>query len=323
MEKTAFVTGAAGFVGRHLVEELLAGSWRVHALTRSAAPAWMRDARITVCQGALEDTTALQAAMPKRLDAVFHLAGSLSMWSGDAQTLMRDNVSATQSLLNAALQRQARRVVMTSTLGVFEDGARRISETTARRPLTTRNPYLRTKLLADDLLTQASQKGLSVVSLHPAHMLGKYDTAGWISLFDDAASGKMKAAPGGRASFCHVRSAARAHVAAAIHAAPARRYVLGGEEASYLEVFADVARRVHARPVVSTVPAIVLKTAAALAQAGAFFSGKRPAITPGLARILTRDMLAGSELAQKDLGFEPVRLADMLDEDHAYWLSQR
>ena len=319
MVKTAFVTGAAGFVGRNLVEALLKDQWSVHALVRSAAPAWMQQRGLTVRQGALEDAASVAAAMPARADAVFHLAGNTSMWSGDAQQLLRDNVAATQGLLDAAHQRQARRVVMTSTLGVFQDSHGRIHEHTALRPSTIRNPYLRTKLLADALLSEAARKGISVVSLHPAHILGPYDTSGWISLFDDAAQGKMRAAPRGRASFCGVSAVAQAHIAAATHPAPARRYVLGGEDASYLQVFADVARRVGAKPVASTVPNSVLSTVAVLAHIGALFSGKKPSITPGLAAVLTRTMLADSRLAQRDLGYPILGLGEMLDVAQAYW----
>lgn len=319
MIKTAFVTGAAGFVGRNLVEALLKDHWSVHALVRSAAPAWMQQRGLTVRQGTLEDAASVAAAMPARADAVFHLAGNTSMWSGDAQRLLRDNVAATQGLLDAAHQRQARRVVMTSTLGVFQDSDSPIHEHTPLQPSTVRNPYLRTKLLADTLLSQAAHNGLSVVSLHPAHILGPYDANGWIGLFDDAAQGKMRAAPRGRASFCGVSAVAQAHIAAATHPAPARRYVLGGEDASYLQVFADVARRVHAKPVASTVPNSVLTTVAALAHIGALFSGKKPSITPGLAAVLTRTMLADSRLAQKDLGYPMLGLGDMLDATQAYW----
>ena len=323
MDKTAFVTGAAGFVGRNLVEALLKDRWAVHVLVRGTAPAWMRDNRLMVHQGSLEDAASVVAAMPARADAVFHLAGNTSMWSGDAHRLLRDNVAATRGLLDAARQRQIRRVVMTSTLGVFQDSDGRIHENTALRAGTIRNPYLRTKLQADALLSEAARNGLSVVSLHPAHILGRYDATGWISLFDDAAQGKLQAAPRGRASFCCVSAVAQAHIAAAAHPAPARRYVLGGEDASYLEVFANVARRVHAKPVTSTMPNFVPKTAAALAHIGALFSGKKPSITPGLAAVLTCTMLADSSQAQKDLGYPIVRLDEMLDVAQAYWSARQ
>lgn len=323
MKKTAFVTGAAGFLGRNLVEALLQDQWTVHALVRSAAPAWMHNQGLAVHHGALDDTASVVAAMSARTDAVFHLAGNTSMWSGDAQALIRDNVTATHCLLEAARQRQARRVVMTSTLGLFQDSDRRINESTALQPAQVKNLYLRSKLQADALLTAAAQQGQSVVSLHPAHILGPYDSKGWVKLFDDAARGALRAAPRGRASFCAASAVAQAHIAAARHPAPARRYVLGGEDASYLDVFAQVAGRVHARPVTSTVPNLVLKTVASLAHIGACFSGKRPSMTPGLAAVLTRTMLADSTQAQRDLGYPHILLNDMLDTAHADWATRK
>lgn len=323
LNKLAFVTGAAGFLGRNLVQALLEDQWCVHVLLRNPAPLWMQHDSLKIHQGSLEDEAALMKAMPSHPDAVFHVAGNTSTWTGDEKAIYRDNVTATKNVLQAAIHSSARRMVMTSTAGIFNPHAGSISESTAFKPLTERNPYLRTKLLADALLTASEAAGLSVVSLHPGHILGKFDRTGWGSLFDEAANGKMKLAPSGRASFCSVRSVALAHLAAAKHASPARRYALGGEDASYLDMFAAVARLVNAKPVTSTVPNVVIQSMALLAQAISCISHKRPSITPGLANILVSDLLVDSRLAESELGYQRAQLTDMLDETHACWAARR
>ncbi|MBN9367424.1 MAG: NAD-dependent epimerase/dehydratase family protein [Comamonadaceae bacterium] len=318
-QKTAFVTGAAGFLGRHLVSTLAQAGWRIHALVRGAAPGWLAaQAGVTVHRGAAEDRAALRAAMPQGVDAVFHLAGNTSSWRGDAVAIQRDNVLATQALLDVARERGAARVVMTSTLGVFRLGGR-IEERSAMLAPGERNPYLRSKLLADAMLSDAGQRGLPVVSLHPAHMLGAHDVSGWVRLFDDAAAGRMAAAPGGRASFCAAREVARAHLGAALLAAPARRYVLGGADASYLELFRRIAHLTGAKPVTRTVPKALLYTVACAAQGASWLHGRRPAVTPGLARILAGELVCDSALAEADLGYRAVPLPDMLQESFADW----
>ncbi|WP_286744880.1 NAD-dependent epimerase/dehydratase family protein [Aquabacterium sp. UBA2148] len=198
MGKTAFVTGGAGFLGRHLVQELLSTGWHVTALVRSEVPAWMQSPHLSIRNGSLDDERQLLAAMPDRPDAVFHVAGAISMWHGDMDILMRDNVTATRNLILTALKRRASRVVLTSTLGVFQDEGEPISEHNSLRSMSSeRNPYLLTKLMADEELQNAHRAGMSTVSMHPSHLLGPHDQAGWIKMFDDAVAGKLKAAPRG------------------------------------------------------------------------------------------------------------------------------
>ncbi len=322
MGKIAFVTGGAGFLGHHLIDELLATGWQVTTLVRSQVPPWMNRPGLTVRRGALDHRQELINAMPEGADAVIHAAGAISMWVGDMPQLLRDNVKATENLLDVARLRGARRVVMTSTLGVFQHGAGPVTEDNPLRQAgPERNPYLRTKLLADEALQAARRQGLSTVSLHPSHMLGPHDSAGWIKMFDDAVAGKLKAAPRGRASFCPVEAVARAHVAAASNDVVAPRYVLGAPAASYLEVFDAIARLTGAAPVKTTVPPAVLKTVAQLSEWWSRLKRQRPELTPGLADILCGDMVADSQRASRELGYRSEPLDSLLQRVHAHWAS--
>lgn len=322
----AFLTGAGGFLGRHLLELLLAEGWQVHALLRGAPPPWLRPrAGLLLTQGALEDARAVHTALPEGVDALFHLAGNTSSWRGDRAALLRDNLGSTQTLIAAAEARGARRLLMCSTLGLFDGSQGPISELSPwlDERSTRANPYLDSKRQAEAALDAAAQRGLSVCSLHPGHLLGRHDRRGWIRLFDQAAQGRLSGpAPGGRASFCSAAAVARAHLRAAELAAPARRYVLGGVDASYLDCFAAVARLVGARPPRQRVPDLLLRLVAGLTDAGARLSGRPPAITPGLARILSSRLIADDRLARRELGHEAADLEALLDEAHADWLAQ-
>ncbi|RZL02000.1 MAG: NAD-dependent epimerase/dehydratase family protein [Rubrivivax sp.] len=323
MKKIAFVTGGAGFLGRNLITKLLEQGWEVHALVRGRVPSWMQHDSLRIHRGSLLDAGLTAGFIPMRADAVFHVAGATTMWPGDLDVLVRDNVTGTQNLLSAAMQRKVKRVVMTSTLGLFRTDLGPVSEQTDFRPAKERNPYLRTKRMADELLVDAANQGLSAVSMHPSHMLGPFDQAGWIKMFDDAAAGKLKAAPGGRASFSPVEQVAQAHIAAAERAAPAFRYVLGGPTASYLQVFNRIANRVGVKPVTSTVPAPILKTVGQLSNLWSTLTSQRPVMTPGLAEILAGDMVGDSRLAEAHLGYRPIDLEATLDKTFAYWRSNK
>jgi dihydroflavonol-4-reductase len=323
MKRIAFVTGAAGFLGRNVLEALEAQGWQIHVLLRQPAPPWMKQMpHLEWSMGALDDAQSVQRAMPSHCDAVFHLAGNISSWRGDLAALHRDHVVATRHVLNTAIQRSARRMVMTSTLGLFDRSQGFIREDTRMlSPSATNNPYLRTKLLADQLLEDAPAKGLSVVRIHPSHMLGRHDKTGWISLFDQAHASKLGPAPRGSASFSLAGDVARAHLAAAVHPQPSLRYVIATADATYRDLFNAISRRLNKPISTRTVSNRLIKVAAGASSCWASFTGNAPAITPGLADILTTDMIGRSELAQDELGLPVTDLAEMLDETHAHWLA--
>tara|TARA_B110001454_G_scaffold119494_1_gene111489 strand:+ start:1539 stop:2537 length:999 start_codon:yes stop_codon:yes gene_type:complete len=325
MQRIAFVTGAAGFLGRHVLEALAVQRWQIHVLLRREVPAWMAQMPDLACyRGALEDAEAVNRAMPSHCDAVFHLAGNISSWRGDQAALHRDHVEATRQVLHAAMRRSAKRLVMTSTLGVFERRHGVIDEDTPLlKTSATHNPYLRTKLLADQLLDGASERGLSVVRIHPAHMLGRYDSLGWISLFDQAQASKLGPAPTGSASFCMARDVARAHLAAATHSVPSPRYVIATADASYRDLFNAVCMRLNKPTSARTVPAVLVKAMAQVLDWRASFTRVAPAITPGMAEILTSDMLGRSQLAHEELDLPATALNQMLEEAHSYWAAGR
>ncbi len=194
-----------------------------------------------------------------------------------------------------------------------------IHEHTPLLARATRNPYLHSKLQADALLSEAQQRGLSVVRMHPGHILGRYDRSGWISLFAQAQAGQLGPAPRGRASFCLASDVVLAHLRAATLPQAAPRYILASADASYLELFNAIALRTGRKPVTTTVPGVVLKTVATLAQWRAALTGTKPTITPGLAAILSSDLLAQTALAAQELGWGTTTLNAMLEETHAYW----
>ncbi len=82
---SAFVTGATGFLGRHLVEELCRQGWKVTAFCLPSDDSTLLPAGVTVALGNITDIESLRAGMPPAPDVVFHLAGNTSTWSGNAR----------------------------------------------------------------------------------------------------------------------------------------------------------------------------------------------------------------------------------------------
>ena len=106
MRGTAFVTGANGFVGLNLVGELLAQGWRVLALHRAGSDTrYLQRMAAERVAGDVTDAGSVLRAMPRGVDAVFHVAGDTNLWSRNNAAQDRVNIDGTRHLVGAALER--------------------------------------------------------------------------------------------------------------------------------------------------------------------------------------------------------------------------
>ena len=154
-------TGAAGFIGSHLTESLLADGYEVVGLDafvdyypRAAKERNLTEARrsdrFRLLEGRLQDLD-LRPIL-KGADAVFHLAaqaGVRASWGKDFDAYTEHNVLGTQRLLEAALEAGAGPVVYASSSSVYGEGVELpLREAAACRPVS---PYGVTKLAAEHL----------------------------------------------------------------------------------------------------------------------------------------------------------------------------
>lgn len=164
----ALVTGAAGFIGTQLVGHLLDSGWDVLGIdARDPAPTSrhlrLRRARIDLVAA---DPQSLDR-LCEGVDVIFHLAGQTgvrSSWADGFARCSRDNIDATQRLLEAARRHPIGRFVFASSSSVYGTGARRrVSEAD---PVVPHSPYGVTKLAAELLCrAYAANFGVPTVSL--------------------------------------------------------------------------------------------------------------------------------------------------------------
>ncbi len=160
-EPHALVTGAAGFIGSHLVERLLAAGARVTgvdaftayydpAVKRANAAGALADARYRLLE--LDLATADLAGLPA-VDVVFHLAaqpGVRASWGSEFASYAHHNVLATQRLLERYRDAGLQRFVYASSSSVYGDAERYpTAEDALPRPFS---PYGVTKLAGEHLV---------------------------------------------------------------------------------------------------------------------------------------------------------------------------
>src|SRR5688572_16450647 len=105
MGRVAFVTGASGFVGRHLIEELAAHEWKVRALVRtSSATERLREIGAELHVGTLADASVLARCI-EGSDTVFHLAAVTA--AKTEEEYVATNATGTRALVDAVQRAKA------------------------------------------------------------------------------------------------------------------------------------------------------------------------------------------------------------------------
>lgn len=318
--RTAFVTGATGFVGLNLVEQLTRLGWDVVALHRASSDlTYLRRFPVRLVEGAVEDLGSLVRAVPESVDVVFHVAADVTFWSRRKTRQTRTNVDGTRNVVAASLKRSARKFVHTSTTSVYGFATAPFDEAAPHTGRDSWFHYMHTKALAEEEVRHGIAAGLDAVILNPANVIGPYDRHNWARLIRLAADGKLPRVPPGRGSFCHVVEVARAHVTAAERGRTGENYVLAGADASYQDTVRIVGELVGRHVGTRVVPASVLRVAAAVLGSLSHLTGKEPVVTPEGAAFLSADLTCRSDKAIRELGYRAVSLRTML-EDSYRWL---
>ncbi|KPJ78024.1 MAG: hypothetical protein AMJ54_05505 [Deltaproteobacteria bacterium SG8_13] len=316
----AFVTGGTGFVGRNLIEFLLAEDWQVVALHRRTSNTRPLDLPgVKLVEGSITDPQSLLKSMPERVDVVFHLAASTNMWSPRNLQQTEVNVDGTRNVVVAALQRQAGRFIHVSSITAFGFHRERITEQTPSNAADSWINYMRTKRLGELEVIQAVERGLDAVVVNPASILGPYDRRNWGGIVRQIARGDIPGLPSGEGSFCHVHSVVQALIAAFKQGGCGKRYLLGGADATYLELAAEVGTLLERRVPQKAMPDWLLRSVARAFLWMSYLSRKEPSLTPEKVAYGTNRLVCSSEKAVRELDYRPVSLKEMLA-DCIRWL---
>lgn len=322
MAKTAFVTGSTGFLGLNVLEQLVQQGWDAVALHRASSELkYLKRFPVERAEGDINDPDSLARAMPPNVDAVFHIAGDTNMWSRRNAQQDRINIDGTRHVVEAALRAKARRFVLTSSISAYGIHEGRIDETAEQRGRISTINYQRSKYLSEQEARKGIARGLDVVILNPASVFGPYDTTSWARLIQLIYAEKLPGILPGALSFCHSREVAKAHIAAAERGRTGENYLLGGADASFLELVRTIGdvtgRKVPAKPVSKS----VLKVVSQVGNWISYVTDKPPRITPEMVRMATRRMHCDSSKAIRELGFRTESLRTMV-EDAVTWLKQ-
>ena len=312
--RPVLVTGGTGFLGRNLVDRLLAQGRAVTVLARNPAPDLERRG-VRFIRAALDDETGVAAACAG-MGTVFHAAARVGVW-GPREEFFRANVLGTRAVVAGCRRHGVSRLVFTSSPSVVYNG-RDLAGADESLPLTTRcpSPYPVTKATAESEALAAASGELRVTALRPHLIWGIGDPHLVPRVLSRARAGRLRIVGSGRnrVDMVHVANAVDAHLLA--EAALARSdpeangrafFITNDEPVVLWDWINALLTALGERPVTHRVPLPVAAAAGAVCELAwrAFRLRGEPPMTRFVAAELAKDHWFDLGAARRVLGYVP------------------
>ncbi|MGH9969207.1 MAG: NAD-dependent epimerase/dehydratase family protein [Pyrinomonadaceae bacterium] len=244
---TTLITGGTGFLGSHLVRQLVEEGAKDIRVMATSIPDWLVDLGVETLEGSITKSADVARAVAGIRD-VYHLAGRVSREREDAREMYAIHVEGTRKLCDAAKAEGVRTIVLASTSGtiaVTEDGEV-VPDETYPQPLDiiSRWPYYASKSYQEmAALERFNVKGSRLVIMNPSLLLGPADERlSSTKMVLDFMARKINALPTGGLSFVDVRDAARAFRMAMKKGRHGERYLLGAANWTFDKFFGRLER---------------------------------------------------------------------------------
>jgi dihydroflavonol-4-reductase len=313
------VTGASGFVGSAVVRALLADGYAVRALVRASSPrANLAALDVDIVEGDIRAAESVARAMTG-VRFVMHVAADYRLWSPERGEILRNNVTGTRTVMEAALRAGVERIVYTSSvaaLALRSDG-QSADETVALADAAAIGAYKQSKVAAQRLVeTMIARDALPAVIVNPSTPIGPRDIRPTPTgrIIVEAASGRMPGYVDTGLNLVHVDDVATGHLAALTRGTIGERYILGGQNVLLADILRDIAGLVGRRPPRLKIPRRLLYPAAAVAEMIAARTGREPFLTLDGLRMAKSRMFFTSAKATRDLGFAARPYAEGLSD---------
>jgi len=311
----ALVTGAGGFLGRYIVERLVARGDRVRGLARSEYPA-LQGLGVEMVRGDLADRDTVTFAC-QGIDCVFHVASRVGIW-GPWREFYATNVVGTQNVIEACRASGVGRLVFTSSPSVTFDGRDQCGvDESAPYPSRWLAHYPHSKALAEQAVLAANDAGgLQTCALRPHLVWGPRDHHLTARLIERARSGRLRRVGDGAnlVDMNFVENAAEAHLRAADALSETASVVGGkayflsqGEPVNCWQWIDELLALVNLPPVQKSLSLAAARRVGMACEAAWTIAGLKsePPMTRFLASQLATSHWFDISAARRDFGYEP------------------
>lgn len=316
-----FITGATGFIGGRVAEQLVEAGHEVVALVRDPQKATRLAALgVSIAEGDITDKESLRAPMTG-VDGLFHLAAWYKVGARDNSAAEKINVAGTWNVLELMKELGIKKGVYTSTVAIFSDTKGKLVNETYRYDGPHLSEYDRTKWLAHyEVAEPMIKQGLPLVIVQPGVVYGPGDASPMAVTFKHYLQGRLPMLPD-QTAFCwaHVDDVARGHILAMEKGRPGQSYILAGPPCTLVDVF-DLAEkitgikapRLHVSPAMLKLMSRLMQPIGAVIPLPETYTAESLRVAAGVT------YLASNEKAKRELGYAVRPLEEGLRETLAH-----
>lgn len=316
----SLVTGARGFLGQYIVEQLVARGERVRALVRRKSPT-LEALGVECLHGDIRELADVRRAC-RDVATVYHTAAVAGIW-GPWHHFYDTNVLGTKNVISGCCHEGVTRLVFTSSPSVTFAGRDQCGvDESAPYPRRWLAHYPHTKALAEKMVLEANgQHHLLTCALRPHLIWGPRDQHLIPRLLDRARKGQLRRVGAGqnRIDAVYVENAATAHLLAADALQPASPvcgkayFITNREPVNCWQWINEILIAAGLFPVARSIP-LPMAYAAGAALELAWKIMRRmdePRMTRFLAAQLGTSHYFNIDAARRDFGYEPkISMAD-------------
>ena len=179
---TTLITGGTGFLGSHLVRQLVQSGAKDIRVMATSIPEWLTGLGVDTFEGSVTNADDVSRAV-EGVSEIYHLAGKVSRGKDEAREMYKLHVEGTRLLCDAARKAGVKTIVLASSSGTIavSETSDIVSDETCSQPLDiiSRWPYYASKAYQEmAALERFSGKGLRLVIMNPSLLLGPGDDRG-------------------------------------------------------------------------------------------------------------------------------------------------
>ncbi|MBV5314189.1 MAG: NAD-dependent epimerase/dehydratase family protein [Prolixibacteraceae bacterium] len=308
-----FISGATGFIGSRLALRLANEGHQVHALYRDESKKTsIQHPNIQLFKGDILDYKSLIQAM-EGCEQIYNAAAFARVWDKDYSSIYRLNIEGTMNVVKAGIHSGVKKFVCTSTAGVLGPSLPgQVVDENTPRPSQYFIDYECSKKIMEEVLSTFSLTGIEIVVVNPSRVYGPgvlSDSNGITRIIQRYIRGKWRIIPGNGKSignYVFVDDVVSGHIQAMEKGRSGERYILGGTNMTYNQLFAVLAELTGKKYHMIHVPLSICQMISGLMLFIAQVSCGTPLITPALIRKYNHNWNISSSKAEHELDYKPV-----------------
>lgn len=324
MEKV-LITGATGFIGKHLTAHLCREGLRVFALVRDPKKSDdLKKLGAELIAGDVTDSLSLLHAIEGK-DIVYHLAGKIAYKSSERADMEKVNVKGTQKVVDACVTHNTPHFIhMSSVVAIGASFTPTVLNENSPYNIAHLNlGYFDTKHRAEQIVqTAVSHNGLNAYILNPSTVYGAGDaTKGSRSVQRKVAAGKFPFYTPGGVNVVHIDDVIFCLKNIYKKGRPGERYIVAGENITIQKLFSTIATIAKVKPPQLYLPAIALHTMGWLGDTLLEPMGIKGPLSRETAYTSSMYHWFSAEKAQKELSLKPTSAQTAISES-VQWMIQ-